>query len=131
MIEHLEKIWWEDSWLLGWEKVDDQLTLFVELHLLADHPNFTLYDRKKDFGCYKTARLVISDLQSLRGLPSGQHDVEWNDALEEYKDVGGIDVIEVGKEDGKLAMEVGAANASDCFRFQAGGQSIDLIFEEF
>lgn len=129
MIEHFEKIWWEDSWLLGWEKVDDQLILFVDLHILGDHPNFTLYDRKKEFGCYKTARLVVGGLQSLSGLPSDRHAVEWNGALEGYKDVGDIDVIEVGKEDGKLAMEVGAANASDCFRLEAEGQSIDLIYE--
>ena len=129
MIEHFDKIWWEDSWLLGWERKEDVLTLYVDVHLLRDHPLFEPFDKKKYFGCYKTARLVIGGLQSVSGLPSDRHVVEWNDALEEYKDVGDIDVIRVGREDGKLAMEVGAARASDCFRLEASGESIGLIFE--
>ena len=131
MIENFDKIWWEDSWLLGWERIDDKLTLYVDLHLLGNHPEFELYDRKKDFGCYKTARLVVSGLQSVTGLPSSRHDLQWNEVMEEFKDVGDIDAINVEKEASTLLMEVGAACASDCFRLEAEGCSIELVFEKF
>ncbi len=131
MIDSFEQIWWEGSWLLGWQKTSTSLTLFVELHLRAAHPAFEPYDAEKFFGCYKTARLVVSGLQSVTGLPSSRHDLQWNEVMEEFKDVGDIDVFNVDKGGAKLMMEVGAASRSDCFVLEAEGGSINLIFEDF
>lgn len=131
MIDHLDKIWWEDSWLLGWERVDGDLTLFVDLHLLKHHPLFEPCGTKQDFGCYKTARLVIGGLQAVTGLPSDRHDLQWDEVMEEYKDVGDIDVIDIEEHGGRLAMEVGAMRAADSFRLEATGRLISLFFEEF
>jgi len=129
MIEHFDKIWWEDSWLLGWERAGDNLTLYVDVHLLQNHPLFEPFDKKRVFGCYKTARLVVSGVHQVSGLPSGRHDLQWNAALDGYKDVGDIDVMNVEEEGRRVAMDVSAARAADSFRLEVTGRSIDLIFE--
>jgi hypothetical protein len=129
MIDHFDEIWWEDSWLLGWEKKDDVLSLFVDVHLLRDHPLFEPFDRKKYFGCYKTARLSVSGPQQVSGLPSERHDLQWNPATDEYKDVGDIDVMNLDGDGRGFVMEVGAANVTDSFRLEIKGRSVDLIFE--
>ncbi|MEQ9609927.1 MAG: hypothetical protein RLN99_19885 [Kiloniellaceae bacterium] len=131
MIEHFDFIWWEDSWLLGWEMDDDALTLYVELHLLRDHPLFQPFDRQECFGCYKTARLIVSGLQGVSGLSSDRHGLQWDNALHEYRDVGDIDAIKVGPNGQDLLMDISNIRAADDFRLSATGRSVDLVFGPF
>ncbi|WP_340115662.1 hypothetical protein [Pelagibius sp. 7325] len=131
MIDQLDEIWWEDSWLLGWEKTDDLLVLYVDVHLRRDHPLFEPFDEKKHVGCYKTARLSVSGPQQVSGLPSARHDPQWNPAMDEYKDVGDIDVMNLGGDGRGFVMEVGAAKVADSFRLEVKGRSVDLIVEAF
>jgi hypothetical protein len=68
-------------------------------------------------------------VHQVSGLPSGRHDLQWNAALDGYKDVGDIDVMNVEEEGRRVAMDVSAARAADSFRLEVTGRSIDLIFE--
>lgn len=133
MIENLDRIWWQDSWILGWRKDADSLTLFVELHVTRDHPAFEPFDRKKFFACYKTARLVVGDLQSVKGLPYDQHDLRWNKTFpgEEFDDVAEFENFDLKAGGTKLSIYAGASRAADDLELEVDGGSIDLVFEDF
>jgi hypothetical protein len=51
--------------------------------LLIEH-----FDKKKMFGCYRTARLVVGGVQQVSGFPSERHDLQWNPALDESRMLG-------------------------------------------
>jgi len=130
MIEHFDKIWWEESYLLGWERESDTLTLFLELYVAEGHPAFEPYDKRKEFGCYKTARLVVNELRRADGLPSDHHGLKRNAALGEYEDAGSIAVMTIAEESLAVAMHVSAARSADDFLLEVQGLSADLIFAD-
>ena len=98
-----EEIEFVDSYLLGWEREGERLTLFTELPLTSLHPQFEPYDRRKEHGCYKLARIVASGCRAVRGLPSASKAPEWSSDLPEFEDVGSIYVLEV--QDGRLLID--------------------------
>ncbi|HIC82637.1 MAG TPA: hypothetical protein EYH07_17815 [Kiloniellaceae bacterium] len=132
MIEHHEKIWWQDSWIHGWRREAGRLTFFVEVHLMKDHPAFEPFDKKKYFACYKTALLRVSGLEAIRGLPQDSHSLTWDEEMEEFEDVGEIQVFDLDPSGRALHIETG--NAPRCpypdFDLWIEFGAIELVFED-
>ncbi len=83
---------------------------------------FEPYDKKTEYGCYKTARLVIAGLKSMTGLPCDVREPKWNESINEYDDVAEFDTVSVGNHHTSLEIE------AEELRIIVKGTSIDLIF---
>lgn len=70
VIEEFDKIWWQESDLLGWEKNADRLVLFVEVYMMNNHRKFEPKEGASGLGnYYRLGKLMISGLQKVAGLP--------------------------------------------------------------
>ena len=98
-----EEIEFVDSYLLGWEREGERLTLFFQLLLTSLHPEFEPYDRRKEYGCYKLGRLVATGCRVVRGLPSDSRALVWNPELPEFEDVA--ETIFFEQRDGLLVLK--------------------------
>ena len=112
-----ESIEFGDSYLLGWEREGERLTLFFQLLLTSLHPEFEPYDRRKEYGCYKLGRLVATGCRVVRGLPSASRALVWNPELPEFEDVAetfflehrdGLLVLKSSQLDADLEIEAAA-----------------------
>ncbi len=82
-----EGISFTDSYVLGWERKGEDLTLHVELLLSVRHPQFEPYDKRKEHRCYKLGRILVSGCSSVVGLPTDSIPLQWDDDRGEYVDV--------------------------------------------
>lgn len=89
-----EEIEFGDSYLLGWEREGERLTLYFQLLLTSLHPQFEPYDRRKEYGCYKLGRIIATGCRVVRGLPSDSRALKWNLELPEFDDVAETFVLE-------------------------------------
>ena len=92
-----------DSFLLGWEREGERLTLYLNLLLTSFHPQFEPFDRRKEHGCYKLGRIVASGCRAVRGLPSASQALQWNRELMEFDDVA--DCICLKHGEGLLVLD--------------------------
>ena len=98
-----EGISFTDSYVLGWERKGEDLTLHVELLLSIRHPQVEPYDKRKEHGCYKLGRILVSGCSSVVGLPTDSIPLRQDDDRGEYVDVAVICSIDV--RDGTLIID--------------------------
>jgi hypothetical protein len=108
-------IHWAHSYLLGWTTADAHLCLHVDLMLDERHVEFRPFDRKKEHGCYRLARLR-ADRSSWRGLEPEQSPPAWNEEMNEYTDVAEIESAQVGVSDVRLVCDGRAIEVSSSDR---------------
>ena len=132
MIEHFDKIWWPESDLLGWDRQDDRLVLFVDLYMLNDHPQFGHREPADDLSrYYRLAKLIIGGLQKPVELPSEQHAPQWDDERKEYTPVGRIVDARLECDGRKLIVDVSGMRIENSITLETKSQSVDLVFEAF
>lgn len=119
----LKNIDFSDSYLLGWKRESDKLTLYVELLLTEEHELFRKYNYETEYGCYKLGKFVISSIKLLKGLPCEKKEVTWNEKLNEHRDVAEIESLTI-YENSKLSIK------TDEFEIIISGNNIELLFEE-
>jgi hypothetical protein len=84
-----------ESFILGWKKELSSLKIFCEFFLLPEHPLYKVFDKGKEYGCYKLGALVI-DLPMIGKIPLGDNfEPKWNNLTNEYEDVFDIDFFEI------------------------------------
>ena len=54
-----------------------------------------MFDKKKEYGCYKLGTIVIESPIMKKGLLGDDYEPKWNKLTNEYKDVFEIDILEI------------------------------------
>lgn len=89
--DDFKNIYLEDSFVLGIDESEEQVSFTVEMVLTEDHPMYSP-PRKDEQYCYKKGKIVFQDLQSVRWLHRNMQ--PFIDA-DENKDYGNIDCFEL------------------------------------
>ena len=121
-VSGFDEVWFTDSYVLGWERKGAELFLHVELLLSDCHPNFEPYDKRKEYGCYKLGRILISGVGRVAGLHTDSMPLKWGDDLGEYVDVAEIHSVNI--RDGKLIIET-----DNLDRVEIEGDSCEVVFD--
>lgn len=94
-LESLRRVDWTDSYILGWKPGDLELTLYLQILLREDHPEFAPYDKTTEHGCYRLGVLEFTQITMMTGLPLEEHLPKWDEQLLEHHDAAEIDELTV------------------------------------
>ena len=92
LIEYIE---FSDSYILGWKYENNVFILFTELLLTENHPNWSKFDSKREYGCYKLGIFRFYQATSVSGINIAVYPLKRNLELDEYVDYAEIDLVEI------------------------------------
>ncbi len=121
-----ENIIFEDSYILGWENEAciKKFTIYVEFLLTEDHPLFTKFDKKTEYGCYKLGKIIINNVKCFSGLDKEYCKLQWNDELGEYCTIAEIDKMEISDDYSEILIN------ADEYEIIVKGSAISIEFSE-
>lgn len=105
IIENIENLQFIDSFIVGWDINEKQISIYLEVILLESHKYFQPFKEKNDFACYKNCILLINEYTKCLGFPCKKQEKVWDKQLKEYSDFGEIDSFNIEKKESKLSIE--------------------------
>ncbi len=92
--DQFKDIYLEDSFVLGIEEFEKEISFTLEAVLTEKHPMYSPPNQDEQY-CYKRARLVFKDLKSVKWLERNSEPFTDADGSEDY---GNIDCLELSLE---------------------------------
>lgn len=92
--DNFKSIFLEDSFVLGVDESERQISFVVEMVLTEDHPMYSP-PREDEQYCYKKGKIIFKDLKGIRWLNRNMQ--PFTDA-DESEDYGNIDSFELSSE---------------------------------
>ena len=89
LIKNFDQIIFFEPFLLGWERKNDKLVLFLECILSESHP---LYEKpqKGQLYCYKLIKFHCKGVSEVVGIDEEKRLPVWNSKSSEYDDIAEI-----------------------------------------
>lgn len=101
--DDFKNIYLEDSFVLGIEEPENQITFKVEMVLTEDHPLYTS-PREDEQYCYKKGKIIFNDVQAINWINRSFQPFTDADGSEDY---GNIDLFELSSNGYHLSGDWG------------------------
>lgn len=113
-----EQIIFPESFVLGWNRENNDITFYIEVQLTEYHDHFEKVNYEKECGCFKLGRIHISNCSNDKGSISQSLSPSWNDSLGEYTEVADIEEFDCDENTIKII--------GDEFEFACDFEAISL-----
>ena len=101
--DNFKDIYLEDSFVLGIEESEDQVSFTVEIVLTDEHPMYSSPHKDEQY-CYKKGKIIFQDVESVKWLNRNMHPFTDADDSEDY---GNIDSFQLSSEGYRLTGDWG------------------------
>jgi len=107
MLDEIEHVAFEESYVLGWASAGGgSINIFLQLLLTNGHSQFRTFDEENEYGCYRLAVLTVDDVLNQSGLEPCEVIPVWDDVLKEYKDVDEINAVRMDSREVRLSCDL-------------------------
>ncbi|WP_294043196.1 hypothetical protein [Thiolapillus sp.] len=101
--DSFKNIYLEDSFVLGIEESDNQMSFIVEMVLTENHPMYSSRHKDEQY-CYKKGKIIFQDVKSVKWLNKNTRPFTDADDSEDY---GNIDFFQLSSDGYHLSGDWG------------------------
>ena len=94
MNELLKNINLTESFIIGWKISNNIFIIYLDFLLTEDHKDYSKFDSKHNFGCYRLGIFKFVNFRNLSGIEAVKFPPIWDDKLNEYKDIDDVNSVE-------------------------------------